>query len=85
MAHGADIVVTHLGLVRREARQVLEALRTRYPATPVVAIVTPEDDHADGHWLLDGCDLLVSPVDPEQLVASVQGALMTRRAEVSAG
>jgi DNA-binding response OmpR family regulator len=74
IAHGADVVVSSLGLDRAEAREVLQALRSRLPETQLVVEVPPGEDVA---WrdLLEGCEILASPVAPEQLVASVQAAL----------
>ena len=74
VAHGADVVVSSLGLERLEAREVLRALRLRRPKTPLIVEVPP-GDNADWRDLLEGCDLIVSPVVPEQLVACVRAAL----------
>ena len=74
VAHGADVVVSSLGLERLEAREVLQALRLRRPETPLVVEVPP-GDNADWRDLLEGCDLIVSPVVPEQLVTCVRAAL----------
>ena len=80
VAHGADVVVSSLGLDRPEAREVLQALRMRRPETPLIVEVPPGDK---GEWqdLLEGCDLIVSPVVPEQLVACVRAALAKSRPE----
>jgi DNA-binding response OmpR family regulator len=74
IAHGADVVVSSLGLDRAEAREVLQALRSRLPETQLVVEVPPGEDVA---WrdLLEGCEILASPVAPEQLLASVQAAV----------
>ena len=80
VAHGADVVVSSLGLDRPEAREVLQALRMRRPETPLIVEVPPGDK---GEWqdLLEGCDLIVSPVVPEQLVACVRAAFAKSRPE----
>lgn len=74
VAHGADVVVSSLGLDRPEAREALQALRARRPETPLVVEVAPGQE-AEWRELLEGCDVVVSPVAPEQLVARVRGAL----------
>jgi DNA-binding response OmpR family regulator len=73
-AHGADAIVSSLGLERPEAREVLLALRTRYPQTPLVIGVSP-DQQAEWRNLVKGCELVVEPVAPSELVAVVQRAL----------
>lgn len=74
LAHGADVVVSSLGLDTPRSREVLQALRTRCPEIPlVVEVETGQED--DWPALLDGCELVVSPVRPEQLVDAVRGVL----------
>ena len=80
VAHGADVVVSSLGLERPEAREVLQALRMRRPGTPLIVEVPP-GDKAEWQDLLAGCDLIVSPVVPEELVACVRAALAKSRSE----
>jgi CheY-like chemotaxis protein len=48
IAHGADVVVTALGLERPAGREVLEALRARLPGTPLVVAA---DSVVDPDWL----------------------------------
>lgn len=74
VAHGADVVVSSLGVSRPEAREVLVALRERCPATPIVVVASPEDED---EWqdLPGECELIPSPVVPEELVTCVRGAL----------
>jgi len=74
VAHGADVVVSSLGLERPEAREVLEALRLRCTGTPLI-VVTPPGDRPEQHDVPEGCDLISSPVVPDQLVACVRDAL----------
>lgn len=74
VAHGADVVVSSLGLRSPESREVLESLRARRPETPLVVEVEP-DDERDWGELLEGCDVVVSPVEPEALVSAVRRAL----------
>ena len=78
VAHGADVIVSSLGLERPGTRDVLWALRTRCPGVPLIVEVAPgqEDDWPN---LLQGCDLIASPVAPEQLVAAVHEALAKSR------
>jgi hypothetical protein len=74
IAHGADVVVSSLGLGRRESREVLEALRVRCPEVPLVVQVSPGEDE---EWpdLLQGCELVHSPLAADQVVAAVGRAL----------
>ena len=80
VAHGADVVVSSLGVERPEAREVLQALRMRRPGTPLIVEVPP-GDNAEWQDLLAGCDLIVSPVVPDELVACVRAALAKSSAE----
>lgn len=74
VAHGADAIVSSLGLERPETREVLRALRARCPETPLVVEVAPAQE-AEWWDFLEGCELVVSPVAPEELVAVVRRAL----------
>ena len=80
IAHGADVVVSSLGLERPEAREVLQALRARRPNTSLIVEVAAGEE-TEWQGLLEGCDVVVSPVLPEQLVAVVRGALAKSRPE----
>lgn len=80
VAHGADVIVSSLGIDRPETREVLRALRLRLPGTPLI-VEAPAGEKAEWQDVLEGCDLLTSPVVPEQLVASVQAALAKSRGE----
>jgi CheY-like chemotaxis protein len=77
VAHGADVIVSSLGLERPEARGVLAALRTRCADTPLIVEVTASQQ-AEYESLLEGCDVVLSPVSPEQLVAAVERAFPRR-------
>ncbi len=81
VAHGADVVVSSLDLDRPEAREVLQALQARCPETALVVEVAPGQE-VEWQDILQGCDLFVSPVVPEQLVACVRGALARRHPEL---
>ncbi len=81
VAHGADVVVSSLGVERPEAREVLEALRRRCPDTALVVEVAPGQE-AEWHDLLRECELVVSPVAPEELLDRVREALAKRRPEL---
>lgn len=74
VAHGADAIVSSLGVERPETREVLLALRARCPKTPLVVEIAP-DQEAEWRGLVKGCELVVTPVAPEELVAVVQRAL----------
>jgi DNA-binding response OmpR family regulator len=73
-------VVSSLGLERPEAREVLQALRMRRPQTPLIVEVPPGNE-IEWQDLLEGCDLIVAPVVPEELVACVRAALAKSRPE----
>jgi hypothetical protein len=74
IAHGADVVVSSLGLDREERREVLQALRARCPELPLVVEIRAGQDE---EWtdLLHGCQLVRSPVVPEELCSAVERAL----------
>lgn len=74
LVHGADVIVSSLGLDRPESREVVEALRARYPETPLVVEVSPGElkRHRDA---LRGCEPILSPVEPEELLTAVRDAL----------
>jgi hypothetical protein len=73
-AHGADVIVSGLGLEQPAARAALQALRMRCPVTPLIVEVTP-DQEAKWHDLLSGCRLVAFPATPAQLVAVVDEEL----------
>jgi DNA-binding response OmpR family regulator len=81
VAHGADLVVSSLGLSRPEAREVLTALRERCPATPILVVASPGESDASWPDLPAECTLIGSPVVPDELVASVRAALAGSQAE----
>ena len=83
-AHDADLVVCCLGYERGAAREVLRALRTRYPRMPLVVEVPPDID-ADLRELLDGTRQVAAPATPEQIVAAVASLLGTAIDEVASG
>ena len=76
-AHGADVVVSSLGLETPEARESLAALRTRLPRLPVLV---EADGDAAARWpeLVQERDLLEPVVNPEELVVRVREALERR-------
>ena len=78
VAHGADVVVSSLGFERPEAREVLQTLRLRRPGTPLIVEVPP-GDKAEWQDMLEGCDVIASPVQPDELVACVGAALAKSR------
>ena len=76
-AHGADVIVSSLGLGTPQSREVFEALRARCAGTPLIVEVAPGEKE---EWsdLLQGCEVVVSPVAPDELVAAVRGVLATQ-------
>ncbi len=79
-AHGADAVVSRLGLETPEAREALAALRAQVPRTPLLV----EADEADAErWpeLLAGCELVAAPAAPEQIVSRLQSMLEPGRSD----
>ena len=76
-AHGADVVVSALGLGGPTGRGVLEALRARLGETPLVVEVEP-DAYAEVGDLLDGCEVITAPIDAGELVGAVRTALASR-------
>jgi CheY-like chemotaxis protein len=79
VAHGADVIVSSLDLDRPEAREAVQALRARCPDTPLIVEVAPGKEA--GWDFLAGCELVVSPISPDRLVAAVDQALSERRGE----
>lgn len=79
-AHGADVIVACLGLGTARSREVLEALRARCAETPLIVEVAPEERE---EWpdLLDACDVVDSPVTPDELVTALRGVLASRGRE----
>ncbi len=73
-AHGADVIVAGLGLGTPQSRDVLEALRARCEGTPLVVEVAAGERES---WpdLLEGCEVVDAPVDPDALVAALRGVL----------
>lgn len=80
VAHGADVVVSSLGLSRPEAREVLVALRERCPSTPIVVVASTAEADALPD-LPSECALIGSPVVAEELVSSVRAALAASQAK----
>ena len=77
VAHGADVIVSSLGLRNPASREALQALRMRCPETPVIVEVSPGEE-AEWSDLLEGCEPIASTVAPEQLVAAIREALARR-------
>ena len=78
---GADVVVSGLGVRGPEKRAVLEALRSHHPTKPLVVEVAAGELDSFGE-LVDGVHLVVSPVEPDELLAAVEAA---RAEQVPAG
>ena len=76
-AHGADVIVSSLGLGTPQSREVFEALRARCAGTPLIVEVAPGEKE---EWsdLLQGCEVVLSPVASDELVAAVRGVLATQ-------
>lgn len=79
-AHGADAIVSSLGLDQPQTREVVESLRRRCPGTPLIVEV-PAGQEVSWHGLLDGCQIISAPARPEQLVSAVQQALASNQRE----
>jgi DNA-binding response OmpR family regulator len=79
-AHGADVVVSSLGLERPQARAVVESLRRRCPGVSLIVEVAAGQEDS-WHDLLEGCQIVSAPATPEQLVSAVQQALARNRRE----
>ena len=76
-AHGADVIVSSLGLGTPQTREVLQGLRARCAGTPLIVEIAPEEKEK---WsdLLEGCEVVVSPVGPDELLAVVREVLATQ-------
>lgn len=76
-AHGADVIVAGLGLGTPQSREVLEALRARCDGIPLIVELAAEERE---RWpeLLQGCQVVDSPVTADDLVAAVRGVLATK-------
>jgi hypothetical protein len=74
LVHHADVVVSSLGLHRASSRQVVAAITTAYPRTPVVVQAPPQllDIYRP---LLRGVHPLTMPVNDRSLLESVRRAL----------
>ena len=73
-AHGADVIVSSLGLESVEAREALAALRTRLPRLPVLV---EADAVAASRWpeLVREGDRLEPDIAPSELVERVETAI----------
>ena len=78
LVEGADVVFHDLDLDAAEDRQVLAAIRARYPELPVVVEVPTSGSHGHGHDdLLAGCTV-VPPISPERVAFAAQAATELR-------
>jgi DNA-binding response OmpR family regulator len=71
-----DLVLLDLGLPGTDGRRVLEALRRRHPALPVI-ILTARDDLESKVWGLDAgaADYITKPFAFEELLARMRASL----------
>ena len=76
------MVLTSLDLSRSECRDVVHALRTLSPRTPLVVEASPQDA-ARYPELLGECDVLPGPAALDELVIAVADAL--ERPRLAAG
>lgn len=74
LVEDADVVVTSLALDRAETRNVVLELRALRPWKPLVIEVSPDDARRHA-GLLEGHDVLLSPAEPDELVAKVEEVL----------
>lgn len=77
-AHGADVVVSSLGLGSEEARAALEALRTRLPGLPVL-VEADVASAADRRDIVSAGERIDPGLAPAELVARVDAVLRERR------
>jgi len=79
-----DLVLLDLGLPGTSGRAVLEVLRARRPALPVI-ILTARDDLESKVWGLDAgaADYVTKPFAFEELLARIRAALRARDQAVS--
>jgi hypothetical protein len=80
---GADIVVSGLGVGTPEKRAVLEALRRHHPNKPLVVEVALDELHLYDE-LVDGVHVVVTPVEPGELLAAVDDAAAGAESALSA-
>ena len=76
-AHGADVVVSSLGLATSEARTALEALRARLPSLPVLVEVDAASA-ASRPDLVQHEDRIEPGLTPADLVARVDAVIARR-------
>jgi len=73
LANGADVIYTGLNWQARSSRDVLRALRTRFPRKPVVIEVSRADGGMPDH-LAERCRETTAPPGRESLIRSVRRA-----------
>jgi hypothetical protein len=74
VAHDADAVFFSLGLGSPATREILQALKTSFPSTPIFVEATP-GEVIEWEELVRGCTLVPPSVVPDQLVLLVDEAL----------
>jgi len=70
----ADVILNSLDLERADNRAVLAALRTAYPRTPVVALVSRQEGR-EHPGCVHGCTLEYFPTSPRRLLKRLEEAL----------
>ena len=79
LAAGADVVYTSLADADTQSREVVGALRTLYPDTPLVTEI-PQPKHRELAESLDGCHVTYVPVGRHEMTAAIRAALDGRSA-----
>jgi DNA-binding NtrC family response regulator len=74
LSAGADVIYTSLAWHDPASREVLKALRARHPGTPVVVEI-PSPDVAKFQDVLEGCQLVHTPVGRVAMAAAIRTAL----------
>lgn len=73
VAAGADVIVNRFRLCEPANQDVLRAVRSHWPATPVIIEATPQEreHHAE---LLAGCDVMAGPQSTAGLLAAIRSS-----------
>lgn len=79
LAAGADVIYTSLRWHNPDSRDVLQALRARYPSTSVVVEI-PEPDVKKFADILTGCRLVPVPSGRETMLGAIRDALASTSA-----
>lgn len=79
-----DAVITDLNMPRMDGEELLRAIKTRAPETPVIVVTAVRDADAISRvFVNDAYRYLKKPFTREELVATVEGALAEARLDKS--